>query len=51
MVVQNVSHIRTQLGLGKKVWAFQVALVVKNQPANAGDLRDKGSLPSIGKTP
>ena len=49
MVVQNVSHIRTQLGLGKKVWAFQVALVVKNQPANAGDLRDIGEDLDAGK--
>ena len=23
-------------------WAFQVAPVVKNQPANAGDIRDRG---------
>ena len=26
-------------------WASQVMLVVKNPPANAGDLRDKGSIP------
>ena len=25
--------------------AFQVALVVKNPPANAGDIRDMGSIP------
>ena len=26
-------------------WASQVALVVKNLPANAGDLRDSGLIP------
>ena len=26
-------------------WASLVALVVKNPPANAGDIRDAGSLP------
>ena len=27
----------------------QVALVVKNPPANAGDLRDMGLIPGLGK--
>ena len=26
-------------------WAFQVAPVVKNQPANAGDIKERGSIP------
>ena len=29
--------------LVKSSWASQVALVVKNPPANAGDIRDAGS--------
>ena len=29
-------------------WVSQVALVVKNPPANAGDLRDAGSIPGWG---
>ena len=29
----------------------QVALVVKNVPANAGDVRDKGSIPGSGRSP
>ena len=33
------------------MWASQVALVVKNSPANAGDLRDMGSIPGLGKSP
>ena len=30
--------------------ASQVALAVKNLPANAGDLRDTGSTPRLGKS-
>ena len=30
-------------------WASQVALVVKNPPANAGDIRDMGSTPGSGR--
>ena len=38
-------------------WAFsqfgvsQVALVVKNLPANAGDARDAGSVSGLGRSP
>ena len=28
-----------------------MALVVKNSPAYAGDIRDAGSLPGLGKSP
>ena len=28
-----------------------MVLVVKNQPANAGDIRDMGSIPGLGKSP
>ena len=31
--------------------ASQVALVVKNPPANAGDTRDSGSIPGSGRSP
>ena len=30
---------------------FQVALLVKNLPASAGDLRDWGLIPSLGRSP
>ena len=33
------------------VWASQVALVVKNLPASAGDRRDVGSIPESGRSP
>ena len=29
-----------------RLWAFQVVLMVKNLLANAGDIRDMGSIPS-----
>ena len=32
-------------------WAYQVGLVVKNPPANAGDIRDAGSIPGSGRSP
>ena len=31
--------------------ASQVALVVKHPPANAGGVREVGSIPGLGKTP
>ena len=30
--------------------ASQVALVVKNPPANAGDIKDAGSIPGLGRS-
>ena len=32
-------------------WTYQVALVVKNPPANAGDTKDVGSIPGSGRSP
>ena len=37
-----ISHINC-------VWPSQVALVVKNLPANAGDIRDAGLIPELGR--
>ena len=31
--------------------ASQVMLVVKNPPVNAGDIRDVGSIPGLGRSP
>ena len=33
------------------IWASRVALVVKNLPANAGDIRDTGLIPGLGRAP
>ena len=30
-------------------WASQMMLVIKNLPANAGDIRDKGLIPRLGR--
>jgi len=32
------------------IWASQEALVVKNQPANTGDIRDTGLIPGSGRS-
>ena len=35
----------------KELWSTQVAPVVKKQPVNAGDLRDLGFTPGLGRSP
>ena len=37
--------------LEKTLGTSQVALIVKNSPDNAGDLRDVGSIPGSGRSP
>ena len=32
-------------------WASQVALVLKNPPANAGDVKDTGLIPGLARSP
>ena len=54
-------HLPTLLSIGSgsscitgrthKTWASQVALVAKNPPASAGDTRDVGSIPVLGRSP
>ena len=33
------------------IWELQVAPVVRNPPANAGDTRDVGSIPGLRRSP
>ena len=33
------------------IWTSHVALVIKNLPADAGDVRDAGSIPGLGRSP
>ena len=40
-----------QINLFPFSWASQVALVVKKLPANAGDVREAGLIPGIGRIP
>ena len=35
----------------KRILVFQVALVVKNLPANAGEIRDVCSIPGLERSP
>ena len=32
-------------------WASQVVLVLKNPPANAGDIKGASSIPGLGRSP
>ena len=38
------------LGITQVTWASQVALEVKNPPANAGDARDTSLIPGLGRS-
>ena len=33
-----------------ETWAFQVVLVIKNLPANAGGIKEAGSIPGSGRS-
>ena len=44
-------HVYTYIPTYTHVWVSQVALVVKNLPANAGDIRDMGLIPGSGRSP
>ena len=48
-----LSSLRNQVNCSLHImfWASQVALVVKNLLAIAGDLRDTGSIPGWGRSP
>ena len=45
------NHCLTPVGKSVVKRTSQVALVVKNLPANAGDAKDAGSLPGLGRSP
>ena len=51
----SIGSLRVGPNLGTKLLplleASQMALVVKNPPANAGDIRDVGWIPGLGKYP
>ena len=49
MIIQ--SKFPVNIRVLKARWASQVALVVKNQPANAGDIRDASLIPGWGRYP
>ena len=47
----TVSSMTREKELPPKHWASQVALLVKNLPANAADIRDMGSILGSGRSP
>ena len=56
-ILGTFSHVLLQAPSVLLVWvhcpgrrASQVALVVKNPPAKAGDIRDAGSIPGLGRS-
>ena len=44
-------HNRQNYHYSSELWTSQVVLVVKNPPANAGDIRVMGSIPGLGRSP
>ena len=49
-VFNNMCILRVFPELPGDVGTSQVALVVKNLPANTGDIRDVGSIPRLGRS-
>ena len=54
LVEETIGENLHEWGLGNvclEIRASQVALVVKNPPANAADVRDLSLIPGLGKSP
>ena len=52
VICKRIKIYRISIGKTERLkWASQVALVVKNLPANARVIRDTGSIPGLGRTP
>ena len=49
-VLSRLSTERVLTGLSTDVEASQVVLMLKNLPANAGDVRDASSVPGSGRS-
>ena len=50
-MTQQAGCGETSSSSGSLSWASQVAVVVKNPPANAGDVRDADPIPRLGRSP
>ena len=37
--------------MAQNLWASQLVVVVENPPANAGDIRNTGLIPGLGRSP
>ena len=51
MFVHVCMYLQMCVCVDVDVCASQVALMVKNLPANAGDIRDAGQIPGLGRSP
>ena len=50
-MTQHLLFVLTNKQLLNTHWGFQVALVLKNLPVKAGDIRDASSIPGLGRYP
>ena len=50
-VAQSQTRLKQLSSSVPVLGASQVALVVKNLPASAGEIRDIGSIPGLGRSP
>ena len=50
-LTQHLKQLYFNEGLPSSLWASHVALVIKNPPANAGDIREGGLIPEFGRSP
>ena len=50
-LARNLPNFRLSVNCTNEIWASQVALVIRNPPANAGDVRDVGSIAGSGRSP
>ena len=49
--LQETCSLQAFCQLHQRDWASQVALAIRNPPANAGDVRDAGSIAGSGRSP
>ena len=49
-ILSHIGHYRVLSRVPCAIWTSQVALVVKNPPANPGDVKDAGSVPGLGRS-
>ena len=50
-LTQHLKQLYCNKGLPGSLWASHVALLIKNPPANAGDIREGGLSPELGRSP
>ena len=51
LISSTLTYSKACIPVFKTYMVSQVAVVVKNLPANAGDVRDEGLIPGLGRSP